>query len=148
MSKNEVALTVLVAVAVGMGFKAYFKSSTPSTEPNSQAVLSQLANDTNRSLPMMIDKDTELVATVDLPGTFVYNYRMVNHVAEDIDPQKANRAPEAQSHQWCLHDSGNPGSVSAKGRHAALHVHRQRSTSYHLDRRDAAGLQGLNSSIR
>jgi hypothetical protein len=45
----------------------------------SQQVLNKVASDINKSLPMQVDKDTELLATVGLEGILVYSYRLVNH---------------------------------------------------------------------
>jgi hypothetical protein len=90
MNKNLIALSIILGVAGSIGAKTYFKPSPATIDVTSQTALSKLASDMNKTLPMMIDKDTELVATIGLQGTFVYNYRLVNHVAQDLDPQKIN----------------------------------------------------------
>jgi hypothetical protein len=88
MNKNLIALSIVLGVAGSLAAKTYFKPSPETIDVNSQIGLSKLASDMNKTLPMMIDKDTELVATVGLPDMFVYNYRLVNHVVQDLDPQK------------------------------------------------------------
>jgi hypothetical protein len=90
MNKNLIALSILLGVVGSLAAKTYFKPSPVTMGVNSQMALSKLASDMNKTLPMMIDKDTELVATVGLPDMFVYNYRLVNHAAQDLDPKKIN----------------------------------------------------------
>ncbi|MBL8918894.1 MAG: hypothetical protein JNJ54_08555 [Myxococcaceae bacterium] len=53
--------------------------------PTSARFLSGVASEVNKTLPMMLDKDTEFVSATGLEGTFVYNYRLVNHGAGDLD---------------------------------------------------------------
>ena len=51
----------------------------------SQASLSKLASDMNKGLPMMVDKETELMNTLGLEGVVAYNYRFVNTLSSEID---------------------------------------------------------------
>jgi hypothetical protein len=63
----------------------------PDTPPGiitSAEVLSATASITNRTLPMMIDKETELTGTARVAGIFVYRYRLVNYTLDQVDPQK------------------------------------------------------------
>lgn len=82
MSKGRVALSFLLAFGVSYAVKTY--------EVKSQTDLSKLASDLNKTLPMMVDKETEWLSAIGVQNVFIYNYRMVNHSVENIDPQKFN----------------------------------------------------------
>lgn len=148
MNKNLIALSILLGVVGSLAAKTYFKPSPVTMGVNSQMALSKLASDMNKTLPMMIDKDTELVATVGLPDMFVYNYRLVNHAAQDLDPKKNQRIDEARHHQQRLYNPGNERAVSTEGSILTVLLRRQRSTARHFHRCDPAGLQGLALCFR
>lgn len=82
MSKGRVALSFLLAFGVSYAVKTY--------EVKSQTDLGKLASDLNKTLPMMVDKETEWLSAIGVQNVFIYNYRMVNHSVENIDPQKFN----------------------------------------------------------
>ena len=87
---------LVVSVAVlslfAFGFVSGYRKGRDRREAklHSQVFLNQVAGRLNRSLPMMIDQETELVSTVGLESTFVYNYRLVNSSASEIDAAKLN----------------------------------------------------------
>ena len=77
----------MVAAAVTQaGVRRLFERSEP--DMRSQAFLSQVASETNKTLPSTVDKETELINTTGLEGVFVYNYRLVNTSASDVNPAK------------------------------------------------------------
>jgi hypothetical protein len=80
----------LLALAGGVGkqlaAELIGKDSSPRAgDPASHEVLSKTADQINRTLPMMVDKDTELMATAGLPGVLVYRYRLVRAQFEELD---------------------------------------------------------------
>jgi hypothetical protein len=61
---------------------------TTGLDPRSLSFLLAAANSANESMPMRIDKDTEIMNTTAMEGIFVYNNRLVNHAAADLDAAK------------------------------------------------------------
>ncbi len=51
----------------------------------SKAALEQLAAKLNQRLPVRLDSGTELLSMTGLEGVLVYNYRLVNKSADDVD---------------------------------------------------------------
>lgn len=51
----------------------------------SARTLLKVASDMNRSLPVMVDKVTELSTTTAIDGVLIYNYRLLGVSARDID---------------------------------------------------------------
>jgi hypothetical protein len=79
-------MTIVVVVIGGtLGREGVRLALSGGNDVRSQHVLNKVANDINKSLPMHVDKDTELLATVGLDGVFVYSYRLVNHSEAEID---------------------------------------------------------------
>ena len=56
-----------------------------SEDPRSQARLSRIAAELNRSVPVMIDHETELMPVQSTEGVLIYNYRLVNYSVAQID---------------------------------------------------------------
>lgn len=79
------ALSIVVGIlAFGLAYFAtqYFFSKKPSFNE----AMVEVANEINKTCPMMIDQDTQLDNTMALPNnTFVYNYTLVNLEKENID---------------------------------------------------------------
>jgi hypothetical protein len=57
-------------------------------DPRSQEFLGNIAAEINRSGPVMIDQETELMPAVGAPGMLVYNYRLVNVSVTQLDHNK------------------------------------------------------------
>ena len=57
-------------------------------DPRSQEFLNKIAAEINRSIPVMIDQETELMPAVGEPGMLIYNYRLVNVSAAQVDHNK------------------------------------------------------------
>jgi hypothetical protein len=57
-------------------------------DPRSQDYLSRIAAEINRSVPVMIDKETELMPVVGAPGMLIYNYRLVGYSVAQLNHQK------------------------------------------------------------
>jgi len=66
-------------------FPEYFAAQE---DPRSQAHLSKIAAELNRSVPVMIDAETELMPTEGVEGMLIYNYRLVSYSAAQIDSKR------------------------------------------------------------
>ncbi len=80
-----IGIGVLLGYAVWRAIPGYFAARE---DPRSQAHLSRVAAELNRSLPVMIDQETELLPSQGVEGMFIYNYRLVGYSAAQIDPKK------------------------------------------------------------
>jgi hypothetical protein len=58
------------------------------SDPRSQEFLGKIAAEINRSVPVMIDQETELMPAVGAPGMLIYNYRLVSYSAAQLDPNR------------------------------------------------------------
>jgi hypothetical protein len=65
-------------------------------DPGSIEHLSRVAAELNRGVPMMIDKETELLPTNAAPGMLIYSYRLVNFSAEQVPSEKFASAAKQQ----------------------------------------------------
>jgi hypothetical protein len=72
---------------------AYFKGSE---DPQSIEHLNREAAQLNRSLPTMIDKETELTIAEAAHAMFIYKYRLVNVAVGKVDHVKFSAAAKAQ----------------------------------------------------
>jgi hypothetical protein len=54
-------------------------------DPRSEEFLGKIAAEINRSVPVMIDKETELMPAVGAPGMLIYNYRLVSYSVAEVD---------------------------------------------------------------
>jgi len=85
--KNAVRLLPLVAVLLLLsGMVAC------SPDLSSKDTLQKVADQVNKDLPKKIDDDTELTKTEALQGILVYNYRLVNIEAGQVDNAKLESA--------------------------------------------------------
>ena len=84
-----IGLLIVVAFAgsigklIGRSTSERFFEGKESAEINS--VLLKTANEINKKLPIMIDKNTRLDSTVGLNNKFQYNYTMVSFTSLEID---------------------------------------------------------------
>ena len=58
------------------------------SDPRSQEALGKIAEEINRSGPVMIDQETELMPAVGAPGMLVYSYRLVSYSVTQLDHNK------------------------------------------------------------
>ena len=80
-----IAFGVIAAYFFWWVAQDYFRSNP---DPRSQEYLSKIAAEINRSVPLMIDKETELLPVEGHPGMLIYNYRLVAYSASQLDHQK------------------------------------------------------------
>ena len=79
------AIGALVGYVFWRAFPKYFARSE---DPRSEAHLSKVAAEVNRSVPVMIDPETELLGLGTGPGMLIYNYRLVRYSAAQLDANK------------------------------------------------------------
>jgi hypothetical protein len=92
MSRSSIVRAILgIGIGALIGYivwrvvPEYFKARE---DPRSQAHLSKVAAELNRSVPVMIDKETELLPSEGVEGMFIYNYRLVSYSAAQIEAKK------------------------------------------------------------
>ena len=54
-------------------------------DPRSQEFLGKVAAEINRSVPVMIDQETELMPAAGAPGMLIYKYRLVSYSVGQLD---------------------------------------------------------------
>jgi hypothetical protein len=64
---------------------AYFSGQE---DPRSVKHLGKIAAEINRSVPVMIDQETELLPAVGAPGMLIYNYRLVSYSVTQLNASK------------------------------------------------------------
>jgi hypothetical protein len=83
---------IITAIAVAVFFGAVVWWSVPKTSqsgnPRSQESLGKLAAEINRGVPLMIDKETELLPAVGTEGMLIYSYRLVSYSVTQLDAAK------------------------------------------------------------
>jgi hypothetical protein len=94
---KQTVLWIVVGVVVGYLawwlVPAYFKGNE---DPRSIEHLSREAAQLNRSLPVLIDKETELTGTEGAHAMFIYKYRLVNVSVDKVDHAKFTGAAKPQ----------------------------------------------------
>jgi hypothetical protein len=94
---KQAFLWVVVGVVAGLlGWwllARYFKGTE---DPRSIERLSREAAQLNRSLPVLIDKETELTVTEVAQAMFIYKYRLVNVSVDKVDHAKFSAAAKPQ----------------------------------------------------
>jgi len=76
---------VLLAYLAWRVVPEYFRKEE---DPRSQEYLSRIAAEINRSVPVMIDQETELMPVAGAPGMLIYKYRLVGHSVTKLDHEK------------------------------------------------------------
>jgi hypothetical protein len=84
MNKQTGALAIVVAMAV-FGLLRMRGGLFGEPGVRSVAFLGKVAANVNKQLPRSIDSETELTSVAGLEGVLVYNYRLVNATAADVD---------------------------------------------------------------
>jgi hypothetical protein len=85
MSRTKI-FTFIVAVALfGAVIWWAVPKSSEDENPRSQQSLNKLAVQINRAVPVMIDKETELLAAAGTEGILTYNYRLVSYSVSQLD---------------------------------------------------------------
>jgi len=80
-----------VSVGVVAGYLAWWvlpKYLHEEADPRSIEHLSKVAAELNRSVPVMIDDETELLPAQGAQAMLIYNYRLVKYSVSQLDHQK------------------------------------------------------------
>ena len=84
------------------------------SDPRSQEVLGKIAEEINRSGPVMIDQETELMPAVGAPGMLVYSYRLVSYSVTQVGSQQIRGGGKGTIKRGRLQPSRNSGQLSKK----------------------------------
>lgn len=82
---------VWVAVGVISGYMVFWgvpEIFQEKVDPRSQARLSKIAAELNRSLPVLIDKETELTVVEGHEAMLIYKYRLVPYSVRQLNHEK------------------------------------------------------------
>jgi hypothetical protein len=92
MKKNFILRAILWVVAgVAAGYLVWWfipGVMQNSADPRSVEHLTQVASEINRSVPVMIDQETELLPAQGAEAMLIYNYRLVSYSTAQINPEK------------------------------------------------------------
>ena len=75
-------------IAAGLTWSAVSHFFGAKVDPRSEQHLSEIAAAINRSVPVMIDKETELMPSEGHYGMLIYNYRLVGYSVSQLDHEK------------------------------------------------------------
>lgn len=68
----------------------------PEPDPRSKEFLGKVAAEINQSVPVMIDKETELLPATIAEGMLIYNYRLISYSVTQLDRKKFAAAARQQ----------------------------------------------------
>src|SRR6187200_1646835 len=91
MSSRILKTVCWVGLAALFGYLAWYVLPAylhQKPDPRSAEFLSSVAAEINRSVPTMIDKETELLPAGSATGMLIYNYRLVSYSVKQLDPAK------------------------------------------------------------
>ena len=80
-----IAVGAIAGYLVFWGAPQFFQEKV---DPRSEERLSKIAAEINRSVPVMIDKETELMPVEGHEGMLIYNYRLVSYEASKLNHAK------------------------------------------------------------
>jgi len=80
-----IAIGVIAGYLVLWGIPEMFQEKL---DPRSQARLSRIAAELNRSVPVMIDKETELTVVEGHEAMLIYKYRLVPYSVRQLNHEK------------------------------------------------------------
>ena len=80
-----IAVGAIAGYLVFWGAPNFFQENL---DPRSQERLSRIAAELNRSVPVMIDKETELTVVEGYQALLIYKYRLVPYSVGQVDHQK------------------------------------------------------------
>ena len=88
---STIKIVLWVAAGVVAGYVVWWlilEYLRKNEDPRSSTRLSRIAAELNRSVPVMIDSETELMPVQSTEGVLIYNYRLVNYSAAQINRDK------------------------------------------------------------
>ena len=99
---SEVDITKIIlwlAVGLVIGYLLWWAAPdffTSREDPRSKEFLAKVAAQINQSVPVMIDKETELLPAGVAEGMLIYNYRLINFSAAQLDHKRFAAAARQQ----------------------------------------------------
>lgn len=87
-SKKKKVSFIVAAFVVASAVWWALPQSHKNDDPRSLKTLSRIAAEINRSVPVMIDKETELLTTAGAEAMLIYNYRLVGYSLSQLDPNQ------------------------------------------------------------
>ena len=88
MLSKTVITAVVVAIFTGSLIWWAVLKNPRRENPRSEESLNRLAAEINRRVPVMIDKETELLPAVGTERMLTYNYRLVSYSVTQLDPNR------------------------------------------------------------
>ena len=88
--------TAIVVVTAYLVWQALPQRSGNKDDPRSVERLSRVAAELNRSLPAMLDRETELFSTEGAPAMLIYHYRLVGFSAAAVNSEQFAAAAKQQ----------------------------------------------------
>jgi hypothetical protein len=86
--KKSVSLLVVALIVASVLWWGLPRSYQKHENPRSLESLRRVAAELNHSVPVMIDKETELLTTAGAEGMLIYNYRLVRYSLSQLDPNR------------------------------------------------------------
>lgn len=86
--KKRLSLIIAALVVVWAVWWSLPRSRQKDENQRSLESLRRVAAELNRSVPVMIDKETELLTAEDAEGMLIYNYRLVRYSLSQLDPNQ------------------------------------------------------------
>ncbi len=88
MSQTKIFTFTVAAVLFGAVIWWAVPKPPQEENPGSEESLNRLAVQINRAVPVMIDKETELLSAAGTEGMLTYNYRLVSYSVSQLDAAK------------------------------------------------------------
>jgi hypothetical protein len=85
MSRMKIITAVVLAASFGAVIWWTFAKTPQVEDPRSQESLNRVAAEINGPVPVMIDKETELLGAAGAGGMLIYNYRLVSYSVSQLD---------------------------------------------------------------
>jgi hypothetical protein len=85
---KSIAWVAGALIAAGLTWSAVSHYFGTTVDPRSEQHLKDIAAAINRSIPVMIDKETELLPAEGHHGMLIYNYRLVSYSVSQLDYEK------------------------------------------------------------
>lgn len=115
---STIKIVLWVAVGVVAGYVVWWlipQYLRKNEDPRSSARLSRIAAELNRSVPVMIDPETELMPVQSTEGVLIYNYRLVNYSAAQINRDKFAAGAKLRLSQNACNTAGTRDDFLKKG---------------------------------
>ena len=87
-NKKRLSFIVVALIVASVLWWGLPRSYQKHENPRSLESLSRVAAELNRSVPVLIDKETELLSTTGAEAMLIYNYRLVRYSLSQLDPNQ------------------------------------------------------------